>query len=426
MHITYPFFDFSFFEDKNKNLIIDLNIPQFYKIVYKHDSKNDCILTNYFNVIKNKNNNITIFYRKVPNKGYRKDNTNYKNEYTSILESKDGINFVKNKYKDKSNIIYNGRDGVSHNFFVLSNHFHLNEYLAIGGVYANDKIRKKKYVDGIYVLESKNNIEWKKSKLIITRENSLAQKYGTYYDSLNCIVYHNYHKKYYIYTRYNIIRNNRACQLFIYNNTDFNNSTKGINLQYEKKYKNIYAPNVMEYPNSKYFISTAIIQTDKNYTTQRSLLMISEDGICWKNLSDNWLKLNYQYYATPNIIKVNNEFYVYVNNIRNMQLELWKIQKDRLSCIKNNENNDKCLTSKKILLESNNIILNFQTFGTGYIKLNLLNVDKNILHTSDKLSGDHLDYNFKINYENISHIKYIQFILNNAKIYSTTLDILSE
>ncbi len=419
MKITYPFFDYSLFENFHNKLNIRLNVPKFNNIIFKNTTPIEGMWTNYFNVIKNKNNDIIIFYRAVPdtNKGI----TDYKKEFTCLLESKDGINFSKNNYNHKYNVIYNKKNGISHNFFVLYNHNHLDKYLAIGGILGNDKIKKINFVDGIYLLESFDNIKWKKVSKIIDKDNSLKQQYGTYFDSLNCLIYHTFYKKYYIYARYNIIRNNRKCQMFIYNDNNF----KVINnyvLTFDKIYQNIYAPNVMQYPNSVYFISTAIIQINKVYKTQRSLLLISQDGINWKTLSENWLKLKYQYYVTPHIIEIDNEFYIYVNNVKKQVLELWKIEKDRISGIENNTLNDKSLITKQFYLIDNNIILNFKTFATGYVILNFLDNEKNIILSSLKLSGNHINYNFNPNYYE-NNINYIEIILNNAIIYSLTLNI---
>ncbi len=415
MYITYPFFDYSFFETYDNTLNIKLNIPSFHKIIFKRETSIEGEWTNYFNVIKDKNNNILIFYRAVPSA--KKKLTNYENEQTCLLESKDGINFK--RYKIKNNIIYDKKNGISHNFFVLSNHNHLNKYLAIGGVLGNNKIKKERFVDGIYLLESNDCIKWNKEKLIINKSNALDQKYGTYFDALNCILYHTYYQKYYIYARHNIIINNRANQLFIYDNNTFDKVIKGQNLYYDKSFKNIYAPNIMQYPNSIYFISTAIIQTAKVYSTQRSALMISQDGINWKVLSDNWLQLKYQYFITMHIIEIGDEFYIYINNVKNQVLELWKINKDRISGIQNNEKKNKILITKKLSLKDN-VYLNFKTFDDGYLVVTVLDDKQKVISSSKKLIGDLKNYKLFCGKHDIGYLK---ININNCILYSLKIDL---
>jgi len=250
---------------------------------------------------------------------------------------------------------------------------------------------------------------------------SLKQNYPTHFDSHNCFIYHTLYKKYYIYARYNSQRRCRNCQLFIYDDINFT-KIKPRKIAFGSNIDNIYCSNIMQLPNSPYFISSAMIQKDKVYSTQRSLLSISRDGINWKLLSSNWLKFNYQYTVIPNIIEFEDNLYIYVNNTLKNRIELWKTKKHRLSYIEANDDKEKILITKKLKLLTSGVNINYKTYKNGYIIMEYLDIEKKTLVKSKKMIGNNICDKFKPNID-LKKIFYIKLILNNCCLYSMNFNI---
>ena len=108
------------------------------------------------------------------------------------------------------------------------------------------------------------------------------------------------------------------------------------------------------------------------------------------------------------------------DDICNKRIDCYSIEKDRfrsLFC-----NND-CEGFVKIKLKSNfkNMFINFETFENGYIICELKDKDNNIICTTNKLLGNHLDYNTLFDISKITNNDYIQFTLYKTKLYSYKL-----
>lgn len=167
-------------------------------------------------------------------------------QYNQELICAENIN---NKILNNPNIILNyNYNSINHNLSIYKN---ICEYVAIGGAsmpsyitggtpanYANIGY----YNDGLYLLTSKNLINWSKPKLIIDRDWGFKNECCSF-DSQSSLLYNN--EKYYLYCRWNPSRGKRKLQVFISNDIDnWSNNYKEVLLD---KNINIYTSHMFKY-----------------------------------------------------------------------------------------------------------------------------------------------------------------------------------
>ena len=108
------------------------------------------------------------------------------------------------------------------------------------------------------------------------------------------------------------------------------------------------------------------------------------------------------------------------DDICNKRIECYSIEKDRFYCLSCNEDNEGFV---KIKLKQNfkNMFINFETFENGYIICQLKDKDNNSIYTTNKLIGNHLEYNTLFDLSERTNTDYIQFTLYKTKLYSYKL-----
>jgi len=180
---------------------------------------------------------------------------------------------------------------ISHNFTI--SYTSDNNLIGIGGV-CSKSCNANKYNKGIYLIEFEDNKLSKVSKisLIITREMSLKQNYGTHFDSQPSLLYNPKEKKYFLYHRYNEGSGKRNCQVFTSSNYD-SNYNNGVVVKFIDTY-DIYTYHQYVYLENNQFVGLFkyYIGLSKKPRSRKYLKAISSDGINFKIIDMNFLNLN--------------------------------------------------------------------------------------------------------------------------------------
>jgi hypothetical protein len=108
------------------------------------------------------------------------------------------------------------------------------------------------------------------------------------------------------------------------------------------------------------------------------------------------------------------------DDICNKRIDCYSIEKDRFHCLSCNDDREGFV---KIKLKSNfkSMFINFETFENGYIICELKDKDNNIICTTNKVLGNHLDYNTLFDISETTNNDYIQFTLYKTNLYSYKL-----
>lgn len=358
MKNTITFISYIHIDEYSRNIKIEYTKPTIVKTVFKPDKKIEYESgnwTTYYNIIENEK--ILMYYR-----GNKPSSiTNYHLEKTCLLESDDGLTFKRYKKSTKStndNIIWNGSLGISHNFFVFNDKN--KNLLGIGGLYASScKCCNK----SIQLLESPDGYRWKIKKPIFSNILSYKQAYRTYYDSLNIMLYDQYRKEYRLYLRHNERAGVRNIQYSITKSEDFTGWNKAELIKFTNNQLHYYTNYIQLYPESMHYIGFPSFQYDNEKRLQYTSLIYSEDGITWTILKENFLDDLISYRFIPKIIlNVNpSVFYLYINNLVDQSVQLYKCEKDRLGYISSNINDiSEWVLLKPIIIISSYFEINFE------------------------------------------------------------------
>lgn len=233
--------------------------------------------------------------------------TDYSSEITKTIK-------LTGNYQKKINDIFN-IGTISHNLTIA--YTSDQKLIGVGGV-CTTSCNAGKYNKGIYLIEFKDNeLKINKISLLINREMSLKQDYGTHFDSQPSFFYNPNNKKYFLYTRYNEKRGSRKCQVFTSNNYNCN-FEKGILINFIGE-NNIYIYNQYVYLQNNQFVGLFkyYIGLSKQPRNRKYLKATSKDGINFKIEDMNFLNLKDDEYICQNHEKIadnKNIFYIIDRN----------------------------------------------------------------------------------------------------------------
>jgi len=394
--IKIPFLDFINIESKSKNIELKTNNPEKIKCVLKGNGS-------YYSIHQN-DKNINLIYRVI------KGADRYPNEETCLVNSKDGLVFNNEKKIFK-------KLGISHNFFVIDKA--IDSIIGIGGVYSSAASR----VNGISLYKTNNIGEWniEKYNVILNKSKSLKQSYSTHFDSLNIIVYDYYNKEYKLYARYNRSTGNRHVQ--ISTSKDLINWSKCKSVNFDYNDSNVYVPAVIQYPGSSLFLSFYGQQHGRHKKSTVTSIAFSYDGINFRCIKKHLITpFEGPNRAISSIVEKDDTFIIYVHYFKIKELIAYQLRKDGFCCLYTNTcDTEEHIILKPIVFESNNMKINFETKMNGYIKLIFYDNDEKIIEKTNKISGNYIDYDLKINKKiNNQKIK-IKILMKNCFIYSISL-----
>lgn len=421
--ITEIFFNKDIIKEKSENINFDINIPRFkqnvLKVTEQYEGGGNC----YYKVIKN-NNEYKLFYRGLKYHNCRNSRTEDMKPFERIClaESLDGLNFI-------NKICLSKKDGnkdlnnFEHNFFPYFDEKN-NQYIAISGTGI--------YNHGIYLFNSNDGINWTLKKKIIDPSNIIKRTgHLNHFDSHNSIVYNKFDEYYYIYIRDNI-PGKRYVQYI--KTKDFINYTPSKHIKIKDDTgEGIYNLNVFMYPNSYYFIALPLLSKNASDKISNQILY-SIDGENWNYLSKNFYcvenvnELKKLYFFVNNIVESldNTKFFFYVlNNYysnENNCIDCFEIDKDRISKISCLNGEEGTILLDLIFLKSNIMNINYETFESGWIIIDILNSENETILTSSKLAGNELNKRVewidgdKNSLE--SNFYYLKFTMFNCNLYS--------
>lgn len=455
MFITEPLLVNDF--EKSYNIKIEINRPIKRHMVFspKVGEWDRNPWTSYFNIIKVSESVVHMYYR-----AYLKTlKTNYHYEYTCLLISNDGgitfrkpdLNLIdrldprvidelmptyqtmRRRRESPPPIIYekpkivNTRpnniiwsdNAITHNFFVFKDKN--NKLNAIGSLCASSC---KCCAFGVTLLEGEDGINFVKNKIIITAKNSVKQKYlTTHYDTLNTIFWDKYRKCYWCYLRYNEKRGVRKIQYMKADDLDFSASTAeliNLNNLNEDCY---YTINIFNYPNSPYIVGFPSHQERDNKDTQTISMIYSKDGKNFKTVSHKWLGQSIQNPErfVPVIIesKDNKEYQIYINNVKECEVNLYLIRKDGFGHITTlNDNDDGWFITSKMIISSNEFYLNYKLLGNANLTLEFYNQSQLLYKFNNFTNEDNIKMLISLP-SNLLNIELtIKFTFKNCYIYA--------
>jgi hypothetical protein len=428
-----------------ESLIIKTHQPTFDSVIFKpKNAWDNHHFSTYFNITSFKGKYYMYYRGNLPSA-----NTNYHNENTCVLISDDGYTWTqpnvgiysddvvvksqtagKNKINTQgsrtnipgnNNVVWKS-DGISHNFYAFQNHQDPNTLYAIGGLNAASCNCCAK---GIYLMSSNDGFHWEQGKRIVTPSNSLTQGYGTYYDSMNTVVWDNFRKHYRIFLRYNYNRGVRCIQT--QTSTDLEKWISPDTLYYNISYPNpktpryYYMSNIWSHPNNGYFIGFPSGQSGDNRESQTIDLMVSRDGIHWDILENTWLgKTSVSpERMIPFVIESKSEdnYLLYVNDAKNTKVKMYKIRRDGFTSLATNiENKTISFKTHPIWLETTQLTLNYIIQSTGSLQLHINDDVTPILTLKGPV--DTTKYEITLDQAYKSSYVQLQFRLTNAEIFS--------
>jgi len=409
MNNIEPFLYEDIIIEKSENIKFSINKPIFEKIVLQTDQPFEGEGNGYYTIILI-DNEYRLYYRGIPYKNAKNYKTEALQQYENVClaTSNDGLNF------DKKQLLF--KNDYCHNFSPL----YLkdsNNFLAISGT--------NTFNDGLWLLLSNDGITWNIDKKILNESNVLpGWDHRNHFDSLNCTIYDNVNKKYYIYYRHNKYQ---IRQVQYIETVDFINFSKTKELKLLDKI-HLYTPGIFKYFDSNYLIAIPTTTNTCNADMKNcNNLLVSNDYINFKkiesNLFDDRHKMNVNGIVPS---KDNTKMYIYIhvntNEIDN-HIECYSLPLHRLHSIICKE--EGFIKTKLINLLNKNISINFETFENGSIIVEIYNKDNNLILKSNKLIGNELYYIIKWDLDNeiIIDDYYIKFLLNNACLYSFTNNI---
>jgi hypothetical protein len=298
--------------------------------------------------------------------------------------------------------------------------------------------------NGLYLYSSPDGINWnldQKTPIITGLNGRDINGYVnlSLFDSLSACVYDNKNDRYILYQRANTAQQKRyIC---------YSTSKDLLNWD-EFKYINIegctcnndsfYSPFVYKIKNY-YLCFTPHLKINNNnkYINGGIMILMSEDGINWKqigyqfkykinlNRNDIYNSVNmhdiihlFPVAGTP--ISNNSNQYIYIRNSENDYLERYLIREYGFTYITSNLDSEAFFTTNLISNDTCNLGLNFETDVGGYIKIEILDINKNSLYV-ETLNGNYIHKN--INFTNIQKSYYLKFFLNKAKLFYVNFDV---
>ena len=459
-----PFFDNENIIEKTSNISMGIGKTFFLekKSVWKAPEGEDCNThTNMFFTINKINENILLTSRY---------NTDHFGEYCMHVGwlSKDGLTFDSTKHEilpfDKNN----------HDPYFHVHEDPENKFIGIGRGRAHWNRELKEFQDNTGLQYHKfinNDFDLNVKPIIVGKDTNKNPKDN--FDSLNTI---NFHKdKFYSHVRINKVSEwskddcswlgnnfiNRGVQLVIHDKFQ-QKIEQGIQVcrywdankpnKKEIFEKDIYLPGVFNYKHTEYNFA---IPTFCNHVVDDSLItkkrveskFFFPGGlfITKKNCQLHFHKIfdtnfifnkedNKISQFVPGMVESNDhtKYFIYYaiwftqtedkswEDICNKRIECYSIEKDRFHCLSCNEDNEGFV---KIKLKQNfkNMFINFETFENGYIICQLKDKDNNIIYTTNKQTGNHLEYNTLFDLNERTNTDYIQFTLYKTNLYSYKL-----
>jgi hypothetical protein len=416
--------------ENSLNIFFEINKPNFEKVVFTLDNSHE-ITSAYFTILY-VNNEYRMYYRSSSTPLFKNRDTREffntdeisNNEYLCLATSEDGLHFERENYNlvnfmksSNNNILMHNT--CCHNFFPYYDKKN-NKLIAISGTQI--------YNGGLHLFESNDGITWSHVKKIIDESNILPNfTHQNHFDSHNSITYNEKEDVYYIYVRHNY--SNRFVQFT--KTKDFNEFTKCelINI-YNNNDMIIYTPGIFKYENSNYFIGIPTFVQDRNndfYSKTNSKLLVSKDNINFSvvtnELFDNKIidSKTLCKFSINSIVpsKDNSKMYIYTHNVLEefSCITCHSFEMNRMHKIICNDTG----FIKTILISlTNKLRINFDVLNEGYIYVELININDEIVYTTNKFYESCNELDTQISFDTIvkQDNYYIKFNMYNCILYS--------
>lgn len=449
-----------------ENCFFKINIPTFEKVIYKSSYAHDAVIA--YPVCVEREKNTTISFKLNGSKVTKEIPFNVQ----EILDIKSGV--VKLYLTNNKSIDYSLVDDIKNNIKIDDIIFHKDYYIFYKGLIHltagngkqnlcylelhndnavkitssnvlftsehagnffifNDKLNNHMAIagtsktGGISLFNSINFLKWEEETKIINGKDLLKHPLKFYLDSLNTVIYDHFSNQYLLYARHNKRMGLRLIQLF--KSRDLLNWSKPTEIKFINAPSNfqVYSPEILQYPNSPYFIGILTNMVASNRNSKTIILMFSNNGSNFELLSNNFLQQskknsNMSGYGLVNSPD-NKRFQFYINS--NMkEIHSYSIRKHGFGCIYSKENIG-IFKTKRLHLNSFEIYLNFKTISNnGYVIVEIYDYESNnIIFESEKFVGDEINKLISDDNKKPGDV-YLKFILSHAEIYSINYDIL--
>jgi hypothetical protein len=279
--------------------------------------------------------------------------------------------------------------------------------------------------DGHYGYCNNNNI--KKSR------NGL-----TVYDSNTSLIFNENINKYFLFQRANIGNGVRYIQYSSSNNLTEWSDWNLLKLSPSKDYfkTNIYTNNIFKIKGVNNYIG--ILQVNKkvsnNYYDHEKNgnieLYYSIDCENWNLIGNIGSYIYYKkWMVSGEPLLLNNQYYFFIQDNKTHEMNIYSIEKNRFSFITpENKDGISSFIFKPLFIKNKKILLNFKTFDNGYLKIQILDENKNIINNYsydnfDTIWDNRNEFEFPISWNNSIDIfiydkVYIEIIGKNFEIYS--------
>ncbi len=269
-----------------------------------------------------------------------------------------------------------------------------------------------------------DGINWNQIKKILDESYLLrGWAHPNHFDTHNCIVYNEKEDNYFIY-----VRDNKPEKRFVqYSITkDFNEFTKcnSININ-DNNDMLLYTPGVFKYENSDYYLSIPSVNGSSYDIKSNSTLMVSKDGINFDILTKELFNNNESSMNINSIVPSpdNLKMYIYCHSsiIENGYVSCHSFEKDRIQKIVCNGYG---FVKTDLIKLYSKLYINYSTFDEGFINIQIIDTNKNILLDSIKVSNN--SYFHEVIWNNGNIITpgnyYIQINMYNCNFYSFSYD----
>jgi hypothetical protein len=239
----------------------------------------------------------------------------------------------------------------------------------------------------------------------------------TVYDSNTSLLFNNNNNKYYLFQRANIGTGYRYIQ---YSTSPNLLEWSDWNLLKLNPFKDYFTSN---YYTNNFFkikdVNTYIAILDYTNKMSSNYSDIDKNGkyeLYYSNDCENWDFIgniapfkyyeDWMVYGEPLII--NNKYYFFIRN--NSQLNIYSMSKNRFSFITPKNTDDiSSFIFKPVLILNNKILLNFRTFENGFLKIQLLDENKNVItnysyEQFDTINNNMNEFEFVISWNNNTNI----------------------
>jgi hypothetical protein len=468
------FYDLNLLES-HSNVYIKQHTPTPKNVIYIPDKPYESFMSIYFNIIRNHNGLIQLYYRSAP-KNINNMFCKYApfTQYTAYAESNNGIDFNKPtlkivKYMNKINNNIILKEGMaSTNFFVFYDEL-VGRYRGIGGGH-NDYVSIKskgnhleecvkvsKYIDvkmgifdkpldsnvehscrvnGMYLWDSDDGINW---DLVYNKpfingfhpggcdRPSNGEMGISPFDGFPSIFYDTRVGEYRLYIRGNPMSNIRNIQYTT--SKDFINWKPFQFVTFDPPFNfsqdNYYYTAMQKYPKSNQYFTLLPYYPKNSPYNFSTFLAYSEDGLHWKRLGKVIDKQSFNNVSGLISSNDNTEMYIYLqenymNKHRKMprnNVRRYSIRMDGFTSIHADIKGS--FTTKKMKLC--NFKINYKIWEDGYVIVNILNRHRDIIETFNLQSLDSLDYPVIINEDFHYNNGYLQFNIYKADIFAINL-----